>query len=132
MIAARGPRPLTRRLSIGRVHVERVPELDGADRAAVAEAFRDLPGLALLECGRRHAGAGWSVLTADPVASVAGRPDGDPFGRRWRSSAGSTARPPRVAGAPPFLGGLVGYLAYEFGRCWSIESPPAEADQRLP
>ena len=48
-----------------------MPELDGLAPTAVAESFRDLPGLALLECGRAHAAAGWSYLTAVSVAVVA-------------------------------------------------------------
>ena len=90
----------------------------GIDARGVAEAFRDLPGLALLESARRRRRPGWSTCTADPVAVRRA-----PAGRRARSprlagsSAGSTriGAADRPAGAPPFLGGLVGYLGYEFG-----------------
>ncbi|MDP9184306.1 MAG: hypothetical protein M3O29_01385, partial [Actinomycetota bacterium] len=34
----------------------------------VAEGFRDLPGLALLESARPGRNARWTYLTADPVA----------------------------------------------------------------
>src|SRR5205823_5629133 len=107
--------------TVGRpaVSAERLPELDGAAPAAVAEGFRDLPGLALLECGRPHAGNGWSYLTADPLA-VATQPSAgsDPFaGSRAllaRMAAPAGGQPgARTHEAPPFAGGLVGYLAYE-------------------
>jgi len=137
---ARSARPASPQ--VGGAHAERVPELDGVEAGDLAEAFRDLPGLAVLECGRGHAGAGWSHLTADPVA-VLGRPsDGpDPFrGARalLRSQDRGPARAPQGRGpsgrspAPPFLGGLVGYLAYEFGTLLEPRVVPVRGDQRLP
>src|SRR6185295_10504244 len=101
--------------------------------------FRDLPGLALLECGRAHAAAGWNYLTADPVAVVARPSDGaDPFA--WlrdvlgRLDANAPFAPDArgAAIAPPFVGGLVGYLAYEFGSLLEPRVQPVDADQRLP
>ena len=45
-----------------------------------AEAFRDLPGLALLESARPGRMGRWSLLTADPVAVLETADDGvDPF-----------------------------------------------------
>ena len=38
-----------------RAVIERLPDLDGVAPFAAAEAFRDLPGLAVLECGGPHA-----------------------------------------------------------------------------
>ena len=82
----------------------------------VAEAFRDLPGLALLESGRPGRKARWSFLTADPVAVLDdAAPGADPFAEARRLVARlDPARPVplRIAGDtpfPPFLGGLVGY-----------------------
>jgi para-aminobenzoate synthetase component 1 len=117
----------------GRVHVERVPELDGLAPAAVAEAFRDLAGLALLECGRPHAGPGWSYLSADPVMVVARPTDGpEPFAELRHALRRLSAAAPRVDVAPPFLGGLLGYLAYEFGSRLEPRVATVGDDQRLP
>ena len=133
---------------IGGAHAERAPELDGVAAGDLAEAFRDLPGLAVLECGRGHAGSGWSYLAADPVA-VIGRPSdgGDPF-REARALLRTQVRTPTVRAAtsrtppgrassgrvapPPFTGGLVGYLAYEFGSLLEHRVTPVSNDQRLP
>ena len=97
-----------------------------------AEAFRDLPGLALLESAR-------------PAGTPLDVPDGRP-GRRPRAPggrAGSVRRgaAPRSPGsptpvvpadAPRFLGGLVGFLGYDLGHV--LERLPAIApdDQGLP
>ena len=61
-----------------------------------AEAFRDLPGLALLESARPGRTGRWSYLTADPVAVVDAPSDGaDPFAEA-RSTAGAAGRRRRV------------------------------------
>ncbi len=100
----------------------------------VAERLRDLPGLALLESARPGRNARWSYLTADPVAVLeAPTDDGDPFaearGLLRRMAADAL---PAAPGAPPFLGGLVGYLSYDLGR--RMERLPSIAldDQGLP
>jgi para-aminobenzoate synthetase component 1 len=110
-----------------------VPNLDGLRPIDVAERFRDLPGLALLESARPGRRARWSYLTADPVALLARPADGDDPFREARAvlsrlSPGSAG----ADGAPPFLGGLVGYLGYDLGR--RLERLPliAVADQDLP
>src|SRR6185503_5973421 len=102
------------------VRLEPLPEVAAHRPIDVAEAFRDLPGLALLESARPGRNARWTYLTADPVAVLsepaAGR---DPFAvarllvRRLAADAppGHEGPPDR----PPFLGGLVGFLAYELG-----------------
>ena len=99
----------------------------------IAEAFRDLPGLALLESARPGRNARWSYLTADPIAVLESPAAGpDPFA----VARGLVARldPARVAPAdlPPFLGGLVGFLGYDLGG--TLERLPAIAppDQDLP
>ena len=99
----------------------------------VAEAFRDLPGLALLESARPGRNARWTYLTADPVAVLEAPAQGaDPFatarrliGRLDRAEAG-------YADAPPFIGGLVGFLGYDLGH--TLERLPSIAvdDQGLP
>jgi para-aminobenzoate synthetase component 1 len=103
----------------------------------VAEAFRDLPGLALLESARPGRKARWSFLTADPVAvleSPAGGPDPFAEARRLvgRVDPAEPGPAPGDSTAPPFLGGLVGYLAYDLGH--ALERLPSIAidDQGLP
>ncbi|HEY5627877.1 MAG TPA: chorismate-binding protein, partial [Candidatus Limnocylindrales bacterium] len=50
------------------VRVRRLPALDGVAPMDAAEAFRDVPGLALLESARPGRMGRWTLLTADPVA----------------------------------------------------------------
>src|SRR5690349_19004157 len=93
------------------VHIEPLPGLDDAAPMDVAERFRDLPGLALLESARPGRNARWTYLTADPVAVIETPSAGDdPFAgaRRLLTRLASD----RVADptAPPFTGGLVGFL----------------------
>ena len=101
----------------------------------VAEAFRDLPGLVLLESARPGRNSRWTFLTADPVAVLDEPAAGaDPF-----AAPGDLVATARIAAAgrrrrdaPPFLGGLVGYLAYDLGH--SLERLPTMSadDQGLP
>jgi para-aminobenzoate synthetase component 1 len=98
----------------------------------VAEALRDLPGLALLESARPGRRARWSFLTADPVAVVETVSEGpDPFAaaRRLldRLDPGAIADP----GLPPFLGGLVGFIGYDVGLALSSRRTVAVDDQGL-
>jgi para-aminobenzoate synthetase component I len=147
-------RPILRRVAAHEgFELQRLPALDGVAPAAAAEAFRDLPGLALLESARPGRAARWSFLTADPVDVLAEvGPDHDPFaparaqlcrlagaGARPAGASPVTARPAgaspvtaRPDGTPPFAGGLVGYLAYDVGR--HLERLPSFAadDQHLP
>jgi para-aminobenzoate synthetase component 1 len=118
------------------VRLEPLPEVAAARPIDVAEAFRDVPGLALLESARPGRNSRWSYLTADPVA-VLGEPaaGGDPFAVARRLLARlAPGGPDRHAGAPdapPFLGGLVGYLAYELGdELERLPAPPPD-DQGL-
>jgi len=132
VIVAQRHAPILARRARVRVHAERLPELDGTDRAAVAEAFRDLPGLALLESNDARADA-WSILTADPVAVVARPgPPGAPFAPARASLRRMTAGAVGAAGAPPFLGGLVGYVGYEVGSLLEPRVVAPDTDQRLP
>ena len=119
------------------VRLEPLPEVAAARPIDTAEAFRDLPGLALLESARPGRNARWTYLTADPVAILTEpAPGGDPFAvaRRLltRMSSDDPALPVRSPGAPPFLGGLVGYLAYELGDVLEALPPPPPDDQDLP
>ena len=119
------------------VRLEPLAEIASVRPIDVAEALRDLPGLALLESARPGRNARWTFLTADPVA-VLTEPavGGDPFAvaRRLlaRLAADAPARHDGDPDAPPFLGGLVGYLGYELGDALErLPAPPAD-DQGLP
>src|SRR3954468_12026675 len=85
----------------------RLASLDHAAPVDVAEAFRDLPGLALLESARPGRTGRWSYLTADPIAVLDAAAEGaDPF-----AEARALLRRIAPAGGdspdhPPFTGGL--------------------------
>jgi para-aminobenzoate synthetase component I len=120
--------------SSGALRLRRLPDRAAATRAIdVAEAFRDLPGLTLLESARPGRNARWTYLTADPVAVLDGPAAGpDPFAVARRLLARLEPTPVEPADAPRFLGGLVGYLGYDLGH--ALERLPSLAldDQGLP
>src|SRR6267378_657441 len=98
------------------VRLVELPELAATAPIDVAEQFRDLPGLVLLESARPGRNARWSYLTADPVAileSPAAGPDPFAVARKLVARLDRTVVVP--ADAPPFLGGLVGFLGYDLG-----------------
>ncbi len=114
-----------------------------------AERLRDLPGLALFESARPGRNARWSYLTADPVAVLEAPADGlDPFATARRvlgrlaadavtpaattPDAATTVDAVTTADVPPFMGGLVGYLGYDVGRCLETLPSLAVSDQVLP
>jgi len=118
--------------TVGHSALERLPVLDGIAPADVADAFRDLPGLALLESARPGRAGRWSFLVAEPVVVVEGStPGDDPFAEA-RAALARLDASPLPPGAPPFAGGLVGHLAYDLGR--RLERLPVRAvdDQGLP
>jgi hypothetical protein len=97
------------------VRLEPLAEIATIRPIDVAEALRDLPGLALLESARPGRNARWTFLTADPVAVLTEPAAGtDPFAvaRRLlaRLAPDAPARHHGGPDAPPFLGGLVGFL----------------------
>ncbi|MGH2406738.1 MAG: anthranilate synthase component I family protein [Candidatus Limnocylindrales bacterium] len=113
--------------------LERVPALDGVEPMDAAELLLGLPGLVLLESARPGRRARWSYLTADPLAVLDTAAEGsDPFADARRLLA--RLAPGRLPGdgAPPFSGGLAGYLGYDFGR--RLETLPSLAigDQPMP
>ena len=119
------------------VHLERYPELDGIAPMDAAERFRDLPGLALFESARPGRTARWSFLSADPsIVLDTPTPGVDPFAeaRRLvrRLDPGRPIGSAADASAPPFLGGLVGYLGYDLGHALERLPTIAADDQRLP
>jgi para-aminobenzoate synthetase component I len=109
---------------------DRIAELRPID---AAEAFRDLSGLALLESARPGRNARWTYLTADPVAVVEAPSAGaDPFATARRLVRRLDPTPPGSADAPPFLGGLVGFLGYDLGHVLERLPSIAVDDQGLP
>jgi para-aminobenzoate synthetase component I len=111
----------------------RVPELDDVPPIDAAERLGDLPGLALLESARPGRNARWTYLTADPVTVVdapAGGPDVFESARLALRRLCSGRFP--EAEAPPFGGGLVGYLSYDLGRRLEAMPSLAAVDQDLP
>ncbi|HYH92051.1 MAG TPA: anthranilate synthase component I family protein [Candidatus Saccharimonadales bacterium] len=116
------------------LRLRRLPDRIAAARAIdVAEAFRDLPGLALLESARPGRNARWTYLTADPVAVLESPAAGpDPFAVARRLLARLDSTPVVPADAPRFLGGLVGFLGYDLGQ--ALERLPSRTadDQGLP
>lgn len=118
------------------VRLERLVAVASARPIDVAEAFRHLPGLALLESARPGRNARWTYLTADPLAVLdEPAPGRDPFlaARRLvgRLEPGLPAAD-GVGPVPPFLGGLVGYLAYDLGHALERLPTVAADDQGLP
>jgi para-aminobenzoate synthetase component 1 len=115
------------------LRLRRLPDRIAATRAIdIAEGFRDLPGLVLLESARPGRNARWTYLTADPVAvleSPAAGPDPFAVARRLVARLDRTVVIP--ADAPPFLGGLAGFVGYDVGG--ALERLPAIAapDQDL-
>jgi para-aminobenzoate synthetase component I len=127
-----------------------------------AEAFHDLPGLALLESARPGRMGRWSLLTADPVAVLDTAADGvDPFADarallarlapgeadveadeaeaeaaveadEAEAAFGGAQAERRPSARPPFLAGLVGYIGYDLGRRLERLPSIARADQSLP
>ena len=116
------------------LRLRRLSDRIAAARAIdVAESFRDLPGLVLLESARPGRNARWTYLTADPVAVLetpAAGPDPFAVARRLVARLDRTIVVP--ADAPPFLGGLVGFLGYDLGAALEHLPAIAPADQDLP
>ncbi|HET9522447.1 MAG TPA: anthranilate synthase component I family protein [Candidatus Limnocylindrales bacterium] len=123
------------------VRLERLPAVEATRAIDLAEHFRDLPGLALLESARPGRNARWTFLTADPVAVLTTpAPGGDPFAvarqllRRLEPGAAPADADiaPTGRDAPPFIGGILGFLGYDLGH--ELERLPmlAADDQGLP
>jgi para-aminobenzoate synthetase component I len=102
----------------------------------VAEAFRDLPGLALLESARPGRRSRWTYLCADPVAVLEAPSHGPDAFAGARGLLGRLAGGPGgasgVVAEPPFIGGLVGYLGYDLGLAFELRRTRATDDQGLP
>jgi para-aminobenzoate synthetase component I len=106
-----------------------LPELEGFAPLDLAERLRGLPGMALLESARPGRRARWSYLAADPLEVVDAEDDGpDPFAAARRAVARMAPTPL----APPFSGGLMGFLGYDLGRRLERLPTIAAIDQWLP
>jgi para-aminobenzoate synthetase component 1 len=120
-------------LSIPGAIARRVPELDDLAPMDAAERLRDLPGLVVLESARPGRNARWTYLSADPLAVVDAPAEGtDPFVTARRALGRLEVGRIRHPEAPPFTGGLVGYLSYDLGRRLEALPSIARADQDLP
>ena len=110
-----------------------VRQLEWIDPVAAAARLAALPHMSLLDSAKAHPTLGrYSYLAADPFGIFAvrdgraawnGVPENAPPLAALRRRLASSRIVP-VDGLPPFQGGAIGALAYEFG--WSVEgrSPP--------
>ena len=115
------------------VRLRRLADPIAAARAIdIAEAFRDLPGLCLLESAR----PGRNALDLPDRGSRrrAGVSRGRSGPIRGGAPPGRPAGPGVVvpADAPAFLGGLVGFIGYDLGAVLERLPSIAPADQDLP
>ncbi|PZQ16173.1 MAG: aminodeoxychorismate synthase component I [Ancylobacter novellus] len=120
------------------MHVQQLPT---TDMAALAERLAGLPHVAFLDSAMPHASLGrYSYLAADPydvlhvgsdAATLGGRRlDGDPLaalGEAMRAQA--LEQNPDL---PPFQGGAIGFIAYEYGRRLERLPEPRVDDLGLP
>ena len=113
--------------------VTRLTELDGVVPVDAAERLAGLPGLVLLESARPGRRSSWTFLTADPVAVLeAASPGPDPFAEARRLLGRLDPSPPTETGAPPFSGGLAGFLGYDLGRVLEPRLALTDDDQDVP
>jgi para-aminobenzoate synthetase component 1 len=115
--------------------IERLPDaIARRPPVDVAESFRDLPGLCLLESARPGRRSRWTYLAADPIDLLTlDEPIADPFaGPRRALRRLSPAATTRSEGQPPFAGGLIGYLGYDLGLSFEPRRTIASDDQGLP
>lgn len=112
-------------------HVQALPY--HADPSLYFSMVIDAPGAVLLDAGRPTAQRGrYDLISAWPLAELA--PDADEpanaFLQRLRQSLGALGecQPPAELDLP-FVGGLIGYLSYDFGR--RLEQLPAQAEDDL-
>ena len=101
------------------------------DPQAALGALATLPHPFLLHTALESGGARWSFFGADPFAVYRGERY-DEAAAAWRRIARSFPAEAALATDAPFIGGMVGYWAYDFGR--RLERIPAVAhdDLRLP
>src|SRR5690606_27234146 len=99
------------------------------DPADYFTAVRHAPGAVLLDAGRPGAQRGrYDLISAWPLAELIPLPEdsANSFLQRLRealATLGNAAAPEHSE--PPFCGGLIGYLGYDFGR--RLERLPSHA-----
>jgi para-aminobenzoate synthetase component 1 len=107
--------------------VQALPYL--ADPSRYFSCVMHAPGAVLLDAGRPTAQRGrYDLISAWPLAELAPTPDetANAFLQRLRQSlAGLGECQPPADNPLPFVGGLIGYLSYDFGR--RLEQLPAQA-----
>ncbi|WP_422909624.1 aminodeoxychorismate synthase component I [Pseudomonas sp. MAC6] len=100
-----------------------------ADPSYYFNSVMQAPGAVLLDAGRPTAQRGrYDLISAWPLAELAPTPDetANDFLQRLRQSLASLGACQPPADNPlPFVGGLIGYLSYDFGR--RLEQLPAQA-----
>ncbi|MBD9425586.1 aminodeoxychorismate synthase component I [Pseudomonas sp. PDM15] len=107
-----------------------------ADPAAYFALVRHAPGAVLLDAGRPQAERGrFDLLSAWPLEQFTPQADepGQDFFQRLRNGLARLGRAEAPEGSElPFIGGLIGYLAYDFGR--RLEQLPEQTidDLQLP
>ncbi|MGH8352068.1 MAG: aminodeoxychorismate synthase component I, partial [Pseudomonas sp.] len=96
-------------------------------------AVRHAPGAVLLDAGRPTAERGrYDLISAWPLAELAPGPDesANDFLQRLRTALARLGPAEAPADCElPFVGGLIGYLGYDFGR--RLEQLPAQARDDL-
>jgi para-aminobenzoate synthetase component 1 len=104
-----------------------------ADPAIYFSAVRHAPGAVLLDAGRPAAQRGrYDLISAWPMAELIPMPDesANDFLQRLRASLAELGEAKTPDGCPlPFVGGLIGYLGYDFGR--RLETLPEQAGDDL-
>ncbi|WP_147176541.1 aminodeoxychorismate synthase component I [Pseudomonas sp. AG1028] len=104
-----------------------------ADPAVYFQVVRQAPGAVLLDAGRPAASRGrYDLLSAWPMAELTPlqKESGAAFFARLREQLTALGPADLPAGVElPFAGGLLGYLAYDFGR--RIEALPEQARDDL-
>lgn len=104
-----------------------------ADPAEYFAFVRHAPGAVLLDAGRPQAERGrFDLLSAWPLQTLVPNPDDSAgaFFQRLRNGLAQLGRTEAPADIElPFTGGLIGYLAYDFGR--RIEQLPEQAQDDL-
>ncbi|MGE8505341.1 MAG: aminodeoxychorismate synthase component I [Pseudomonas sp.] len=104
-----------------------------ADPAEYFQRIRQAPGAVLLDAGRPGAERGrYDLMSAWPLAELAPTADesANAFLQRLRGALQSLG-PAQLADGhcAPFVGGLIGYLAYDFGR--RLEDLPSQSRDDL-
>ncbi|MCG4453228.1 aminodeoxychorismate synthase component I [Pseudomonas sp. MMS21-TM103] len=104
-----------------------------ADPATYFSVVCHAPGAVLLDAGRPAAQRGrYDLISAWPTAELIPAPDepANDFLQRLRASLATLGEAKAPDDCPlPFVGGLIGYLGYDFGR--RLESMPEQASDDL-